>query len=500
MVRKHIEIFRNISPHSVLFYKDFYHKCLNINTINVKNLMACSDMHYDPNIPWNLLTSREHTFDELFMLYNLSQEYVQLYESLSISRVDERLRIMREIVKDKCLPEETNIEELAKMLSQKPLSKWIQDDLNHITEISKVNAVRLLGDYKSFFKFIPDIMDNAELRYLLDHKEQSMAFSSMADIRKNILDCNEEWKYLINLFGFSEQFIVENSEHIKKFLYEDGAYIIKTYHESNTKKTEELRRLVSAELMGRFKELKYYHNDLTRELDYPLSKAQRRVWMNNTKEKFNRIVVYEEDGFLPVMKLGTIPYATCLSYITGTYNQCLLACHDSNKKVLYLTYNGRIVLRASIRLTKGTYQDYTNKASEPQLEFADLMANYTAQKAIRSNRKEEYLTLFLERPYVSGLPEKMIRCAYKLIFSLMKKKAKDMNALLVTSIDYQQYLREELTPIFYSMYISKSKAGEQYLDSLDGNNRANKEGTYFRQKFLIEKQKLSSSTVISNTH
>lgn len=399
---------------------------------------------------------------------------------------------MREIAKEECLPEGTNIESLAIMLSQKPLSKWIQNDLSHITEISKVNAVRLLGDYKSFSKFIPDIMDNAELRYILDYKEQCITFSSVYEMRQNILDYNKEWKYLINLFGFSKQFITKNSEHIKRFLYEDGAYIIKTYHISNPKKTEELRRLVSAELMGRFKKLKYYHDDLMREIDYPLSKAQRRVWMDNTKEKVNGLTVYEEDGFLPVMKLGTIPYDTCLSYNTGTYNQCLLACHDSNKKVLYLTYNGKIVLRASIRLTKGTYRDLTNRVLRPQLEFVDLMANNSAQKSLCNIRNQEYLTLFLERPYVSGLPEKMMKCAYKLIYSLMKKKAHDINALLVTSTDYQLYLREELTLTYYSMYISKSKAGEQYLDSLNGNNCTNKEGTYFRQNFLIESQGIST--------
>lgn len=72
LVRKHIEIFRNIPTNSVLFHKDFYQKCLNINTMNIKNLMACSDMRCNANVSWELLTSREHTFDELYILYNLS--------------------------------------------------------------------------------------------------------------------------------------------------------------------------------------------------------------------------------------------------------------------------------------------------------------------------------------------------------------------------------------------------------------------------------------------
>ena len=35
------------------------------------------------------------------------------------------------------------------------------------------------------------------------------------------------------------------------------------------------------------------------------------------------------------------------------------------------------------------------------------------------------------------------------------------------------------------MYISKSKAGEQYLDSLDGSNTVDKEGSYKKNKFLV---------------
>lgn len=34
------------------------------------------------------------------------------------------------------------------------------------------------------------------------------------------------------------------------------------------------------------------------------------------------------------MKMGVIPYETCLSYRSGLYRQCLLACHDANNFVM----------------------------------------------------------------------------------------------------------------------------------------------------------------------
>ena len=55
------------------------------------------------------------------------------------------------------------------------------------------------------------------------------------------------------------------------------------------------------------------------------------------------------------MILGEYPEKTCLSYRDGGYNKCLLACFDSNKKVLYAKINNKIVARAMVRLTKGSY-------------------------------------------------------------------------------------------------------------------------------------------------
>ncbi len=138
-------------------------------------------------------------------------------------------------------------------------------------------------------------------------------------------------------------------------------------------KSEELRRLVYAELTGRFWELKYFGNDLEKELDYPVSELDKNVWMKNLRVEKGDLRIWEEDGLLPVMRIGEVPCKTCLSYKTGEYKECLLACHDSNKKVLYLSWKGKIVLRAAIRLTKGFFgKAEHNKKQPPQLEFADL--------------------------------------------------------------------------------------------------------------------------------
>lgn len=195
--------------------------------------------------------------------------------------------------------------------------------------------------------------------------------------------------------------------------------------------------------------------------------------------------MWEEDGLLPVMQMGVKPHVTCLSYIDGMYNQCLLACHDANKKVLYLSYRGKVVLRAAIRLTKGAYNDVAGN-KQPRIHFADLMVDETESRAGNEEKAQEYLTLFLERAYLAELPERLKYNAYQLMMRLMKSKAKEMDALLTVSESYQESLGDELIPFYYFMYISKSKAGEQYLDSLGGNNRVDAECSYKRGKFLMD--------------
>ena len=299
------------------------------------------------------------------------------------------------------------------------------------------------------------------------------------------MECNEEWKYLANAFAFSKDFIAENRERIIRFILEDGAHIMKIYCESQPEKRDDLRRLVSAELMGRFKELKYYQDDLSHEIDYPVTEWQKKVWMENSREEQGELAVWEEDGLLPIMQMGVKPYETCLSYIGGMYNQCLLACHDANKKVLYLSYRGTVVLRAAIRLTKGAYNDVAGN-KQPRIHFADLMADEAKNHAGYEEKEQEYLTLFLERAYIAELPERLRYNAYQLMLRLLKRKAKDMNALFAVSTSYQESLGDELIPFYYFMYISKSKAGEQYLDSLGGNNCVDAECSYKRGKFLMD--------------
>ena len=163
-----------------------------------------------------------------------------------------------------------------------------------------------------------------------------------------------------------------------------------------TENKEAFRRIILAELMGEFKTLKYYPNDLNREISFPTTKQQQLLWQTNTAMETYGILVEEVDDYYSTLRLGRLPYSTCLSYVDGQYRECLLSSFDSNKKILLAKKNGKVIGRAVIRLTKG--RDYLrDDVDAPTLEFADLTK--PPEKRYEDERPADQLTLFLERPY-----------------------------------------------------------------------------------------------------
>ena len=187
----------------------------------------------------------------------------------------------------------------------------------------------------------------------------------------------------------------------------------------------------------------------------------------------------EETGLLPVMQIGEIPSYSCLSYRSGLNSDCLLSCFDSNKKFLFIRKNGKVVFRAMIRLTKGSY---VGDRMRKKIQFADLSG------AGKPKEEEgEELVLFLERYYEKNLAYEEQDQAVYLAFVAAKEKAKKLGARLVLSCYYQDDVKtKEYIKSNYYLYISKSKNGSQYLDSLYGEASVSDSGDYSSNIFLLE--------------
>lgn len=82
------------------------------------------------------------------------------------------------------------------------------------------------------------------------------------------------------------------------------------------------------------------------------------------------------------MQIGEVPLRSCISYRNGPSCDCLLSCFDANKKILFIKYNGKIVFRAILRLTKGSFVAADERKT---IEFVDV----TAKSKPRENKAEE---------------------------------------------------------------------------------------------------------------
>ena len=183
-----------------------------------------------------------------------------------------------------------------------------------------------------------------------------------------------------------------------------------------------------------------------------------------------------------------LPYSTCPSYRSGAYCGCLLACFDSNKKVLYAEMEGEIVGRASIRLTKCCLTGAPKDRIEPAGKFSFVDLEH-ANDSPEERRQSETLALFLERPYNSGLnPEKQLQ-VNALLVKLAQQKAEALGAMLVLSLDYREAVKDGFAQTYLHLYISASKAGGQYLDSLGGEAEVSSEGSYKKNTFLLDRSK-----------
>lgn len=146
LINEEVELFYDLPNVSMLLKEDIYREYLNLNSLNRKNLKESADLTMK-DYRLKLLAKREHTFDELKLLCTAEEAVIRLYEQLTCKRSDERIAVLRELIKRECVPdtfEEEQIEPLARALSGKPLSRWIREDFQNIPDLSYGTALWLL--------------------------------------------------------------------------------------------------------------------------------------------------------------------------------------------------------------------------------------------------------------------------------------------------------------------------------------------------------------------
>ena len=485
LVDSNAELFSSLPQDSILFQQELYTSHFNLNELTVKDLSDCIWMKARNLCVCELQEGRTYTFPELKVLYSSSSLYIALYHILTSDSQDYRLRVLRQLQKRKLLDKvkKESLPDLALRLNIKPLYDWMRDDFKHTRGLTAEDAIQMLLHYEEIKPLLASIQCRVDVSLVLRNLKALKEFDSLEELKNNITKIDTDWEILVREMQLSTEFQLQYRENIIAFLCNDGAHIARCYLNCLEEKYQKAyQRVIKAELMGKLGELKYFEGDLQKELDMPLNRLVVNRWKQNLAIGKGNMEVREYDDFFSTMMLGVQPQRTCMSYIDGMYRVCLLSAFDSNKKVLYVTLDGHIVARAFLRLTKGRLTEKPSK-SNSAFTFVDL--EDVAGSREEDHCSEESLVLFLERPYFGGINPEGKYKAEKLLIDLARRKADELGTMLVLSTDYRVDKLEDFTQTRFNIFISKTKAGTQYLDSLDGEATVATEGSYKANTFLV---------------
>jgi len=484
LVKENEELFKSIPEHSLLFSKDF-REHVNINALNIKNIEELKSILQKKVNKYLWQDNVNYLFNEVKELATARTEYIKFYKMLDIDRIDEKLIILKEVKNKNLLYGygDESVRTIAEKLSVKSIYLWIKEDFNNISDLKINVAVKLLIIYDKMSHFIKQLKNNDEAEFLIRNADNDIFNLSedMEYIKSNIMEIDSGWKSLCDKLNLTEKFINENKESIYNFCVKNGTGIANTYYK-NLNKTgkEKYLKVVKAEISGKFNNLKYFGNDLSEELNINISEELKQKWIYNNDYCKDEIKIIEKDDFYSTMILGIKPRTTCISYINGTYSECLLSNFDSNKKFIFAYLNGEIVGRAIIRLTKAYNAIDKNKSYLDFVDVEDISEN-------QNNKNKEFPVIFLERAYFSGISDEMIHKIKEMFIKIVQVKTFNMGIKLIVCSFYKDIITEnkDFTAQKLSLYVSLSKAGNQYLDSMGGNKTTVDEGKYFTEVFYI---------------
>jgi len=481
------QLIRSCRKGSLLVASVFYRRHFNLNELTERDLEECIRMEAKKMPILTMNVERRYTFPEITALYDTSEIYVHFYNHLSSESQDYRLRVLRQLVKRDALKDfaKEDAEALAGKLSIKPIHDWQQAELGHIEGLTTADAAQLMANYDLLRALIPDMRRRTDAMLALRNLEKSAKVRSMFELKESVLQDNSDWTMLKNRMDISGAFVEKHRESICEFLCSNGAHIANTYLCGlGRREHDAFLRVVKAELMGQLSALKYFEGDLQEELNIPISERVLAIWKENTGVVKGGLSIQEHDDFFATMFLGVQPQRTCMSYIDGAYRECLLSGFDSNKKVLYASRGGQIVGRAYLRLTKGRL----SAGSERDMRDTEKFTFVDLEDITGSRKKQEgreRLVLFLERPYISGVSPELKQQIMRDFIRQAEQKAELLGSMIVLSDDYLNVAPESYAHTRLFIYISKSKAGAQYLDSLGGQASVSNEGCYKSNMFMV---------------
>ena len=452
LLQENVDELKDFSDYSLLWKPDFWKIC-NLNSLNEKDLLILKK-----ETAISLDTMKDYgpfTFQEILFVGKQCDKIQRIYVGLdSALGIDEKLKRIRQLCHESMEWDRIswkNLPVISQMLSNEALVSY--RDRNNNIKGSVFEWLQLMlaeEKHPELTSMIKEAKDENDMKILIKNQDNKELLSR-------------------GLQGFKDQFIYLDPESIwlveklqkeelldalKMFCLSGGAAIAYAYYNSvnEEKQRENLLLIVKAILYGKLDEIKY--DNFSMEVGYTVPQKFKEIWKKNTSIDRKHMSVAEYTDFWHCMNIGILPGRTCMSYEDGVYNECLLSVFDANKKILYVKKDGVILGRAILRLTK------TTDRPTDSLCFEDVE---------HTEGSDEDLVLFLEKSYQNGFSGEKKRAIQELLIRLASEKAKEMDVELLLASSYT-----EDSPAIYPkkeryVYVSRSKNGRQYLDSLGGN-------------------------------
>lgn len=477
LMQDNLKEFAKLPINSILFSNEFWQLC-NMNTLTIKDLQKLQKYKYlytTNNIDLSLFYNHTYTFPEFLSISLKNRKLIEIYNSLDPSmRVDEKLRRIRQLFHESIrmdnFPEDL-ISAVAKTLSKEPLSDYINRH-SYLKETASISDFLYLESIESYNPGLKEVINEITgridiLAVVNNYNNPKLKELGLKDFKNAYVSLDEDSAWLKEELPIPE----EHQKSFLEFCLQGNASVTKSYYDDQYEKGQKnVLLLAKAAVYGKLDEVKY--ENFNAEIGFTLTGDQKEVWKENSKKQQYGLKATENTDFESCMKIGAVPTWTCMNYKSGQYNECLLSVFDANKKVLYVDKGSKCVARAIMRLTK-----MSDTAVNKTLSFRDV-----AEDAAMESGSDEKLVIFLERMYFSHLTNAEIIQVRKLLYDLAEAKATALGAKILVAQDYEDIAEEKLLKkTSTNVYISKSKNGDQYLDSLGGE--CEKGGYYVKGNF-----------------
>ena len=485
--KKFIQTLSNIEENSITYTyflnnRNVY-EILNLNLLTEEQIIYLTTYNTSRSFTskYRELGLKNISFNELITMMDFSTKQSKLYLELLDLKADNRLRIIKDIPKDFDI--EISYSELASLLKEQSLSQRINILSKTIEKVPGFNVSK--SDWLKYITLInidhikSQVKKETDVKFVINHYEDLLEFKEcdFELTKKNIFFNSDVYKTFVKNAELSDNFILDNQESLFNFYISGLMRIFTRYYNSiYSSYRGNLINITKAHLSNKLSDIKFFKDDLKKEISFEISKNTEEIWKDNAKNTCSKYITEEAYDYESIIKLGKIPVSTCMSYDGGSYNYCLLSNFDANKKVILVKNHSteEVVARAILRLTKISSDDtIVDNNNFEYLSFRDI-ENLSNKKKINNSEKTEELVLFLERCYTSSNDSEEVRNE---LIKLAYKKAKILGVRLLVSSDYNENykcikgLPEDLIAKSDGyIFISKSKNGIQYLDSFGGSN------------------------------